>query len=64
MNGKAIGLGFAAYLGLLVLGLAIVGMNPSDTELNLVFGAAAVPGFVVTMAVVLRSPSHVPRENK
>lgn len=54
MNRKALGLGFTAYLVLLALGLAIVGLDPSDTELQLVFLSAAVAGFLVSGVVMWR----------
>ena len=61
MNRKAIGLGVVVYLVLLVLGLAIVGMDPSDTELQLVFWPAMGVGFAVSMFVVVRD---APDEDK
>ena len=61
MDGKAIGLGIAVYTAVLGLGLLIVGMNPSDTEMHLVFWPAAVAGFAVTMVVVHRNTPDIPR---
>ena len=54
MNRKALGLGFGAYLLLFVLGLLIVGLDPSDTELQLVFVFAAIAGFIVSGVVMWR----------
>jgi hypothetical protein len=54
MNGKAIGLGFAVYLALFVVGLLIVGMHPSDTEMHLAVWPAAAAGFAVTMHIAIR----------
>ncbi len=55
MNGRAIGLGFAAFMVLYVSGLLIVGMDPSDTEMHLATWPALVVGFAVTMRATLRS---------
>jgi hypothetical protein len=55
MNGRAIGFGFAAFLVPYVLGLLIIGGDPSDAEMHLATWPALVVGFGVTMRVTLRS---------
>jgi len=56
VNRKAVGIGFAVYLALLALGLVIVGLDPSDTELQLVFWPALAAGLAVSWIVVMRRP--------
>jgi hypothetical protein len=56
MDRKAIGLGFAIFLLLYLLGLLIVGGNPSDTEMHLALWPAAAVGLAVTMRVTLSEP--------
>lgn len=57
MDRKAIGIGFAANVAVWVLGLVIVGMNPSDTEMSLIFGLAFTASVVVGM-IILRPGSR------
>jgi hypothetical protein len=54
MDGRVIGIGFAANVAVLAVGFSIVGIDPSDTELNVIFGLAFIAGFVAGMAVVHR----------
>lgn len=42
------------WLVLFGIGLLIVGMNPSDTEMQLAFWPAVAVGFAVTMRLTLR----------
>lgn len=52
MNRRAIGLGFVAYLVLLIAGVLIVGGDPSDTELQLIFWPAMAVGLAVATIVI------------
>lgn len=50
---KAIGLGFAVFVVLMIVGVLIVGGDPDDT-MSIVFWPAAVVGYAVSMFVVFR----------
>lgn len=54
MNRKAVGLGFAVYLVLLLGGLSIVGGDPSDSELQLIFWPSMAVGLGVAALVIFR----------
>lgn len=51
---RIIGMGVAADLLVLGIGFAIVGLSPSDTELNVVLVSGLVVSFVVTMLALDR----------
>lgn len=53
MDRKAIGIGFAVNVAVWILGLLIVGMDPSDTEMSLIFGLAFTAS-VVAAVIILR----------
>ena len=54
MNGRAIGLAFAAAVVVIGIGFLIVGTSPSDGQLQLVFWSASLVGGAVSMYVVHR----------
>jgi hypothetical protein len=54
MNRRIIGIGVAADLVVLGVGFAIVGLNPSETELNVVLVSGMVIGFIVLVLVMDR----------
>jgi len=47
-------IGFAVTLALIAVGLLIVGTNPSDTEMQLIFWPAFAAGIAVVFVVVSR----------
>jgi hypothetical protein len=51
----ALGIGFAVDLLVLGVGLAIVGTNPSDAEMHLIFWPAFIAGASVALAVMNRN---------
>jgi hypothetical protein len=54
MNRRIIGIGVATDLAVLGVGFAIVGLNPSETELNVVLVSGMVIGFIVLVLVMDR----------
>jgi hypothetical protein len=52
MNRKAIGIGFSANLVVWGIGLLMVGAEPTDTEMHLIFWLAFAASFVVAMRIV------------
>lgn len=54
MNRRIIGIGLAADLAVLGVGFAIVGLSPSDTELNVVLVSGLVVSFIVTILALDR----------
>jgi hypothetical membrane protein len=55
MDGKVIGISFAVNLVVWAVGLLIVGMHPSDTEMHVIFWTAFIAGFIVGMYIVPRA---------
>lgn len=56
INRKAVGFGFAVYLVLLTIGLAIVGGDPNDAEIQLIFWPSIAVGLAVATVVMFRGP--------
>ena len=54
MNRRIIGIGLAADLAVLGVGFAIVGLSPSDTELNVVLVSGLVVSLIVTILALDR----------
>ena len=54
INRRIIGIGVAADLAVLGVGFAIVGLNPSETELNVVLVSGMVISFIVLVLVMDR----------
>lgn len=54
MNRRFIGIGLATDLAVLGVGFAVIGLSPSDTELNVVLVAGLVISLVVTVLVMDR----------
>jgi hypothetical protein len=51
MDRRLIGVGFAANVVVWVIGLLVVGLDPSDAEMSWIGGLAVAAGFIVLMVV-------------
>lgn len=53
INRKALGIGCAVAIAVLVAGLSVFGLDPGDNELGLIFGLAWVAGLAAALIVIV-----------
>jgi hypothetical protein len=54
LNRRAVGVGFAVAMTMIGIGFLVVGTNPSDAEMSLVFWPATVVGGAAVLTIVHR----------